>query len=1149
MAAADDLKPETPTPPPSPSTAVTSAPPAPAPAPAPAETPAPPKPAKARMSPEDHAKIVDRLDTVLVALVLLFAFLAASFPVRNSDFWQHLATGRLIARGEYEVGRDPFTFTAEGVRWVNHSWLYDLVLYLIHGVGERGGAALIVLKGLAVAALAGVLLVLSRNPGQRWLIAGACTAVAMLAMGPRLLFQPVVLSYLFLGLTLLVVRWPHLRPPPENPKAPRSYGAFWLLPGLFALWVNCDQWFFLGPVAAGLYWLGEYLQDALSTERRRPRDPAELRTLGYAVLAGVAACLLNPHHVFAFTLPAQLGVGDAAAAVKNDPQLKLLFVSPLDGAWWTPTQGLSAPGIAYVVLLAAGVVSFTLAYNTLRWHRVLLFVAFGLLSIYHARAIPFFAVVAGPITALNFLDYLSATFGGEVEPDRLRERWTLGRAAALAAALALVVCTVPGWTQARPYETRHVGWQLAPDASLERTCKQIARWRADGFLAKDARWFNVSPEVVNYMAWYCPGERGFFDLRLALFDGSAQDYEDARADLLGKKAQSQAQPDQPQVLTSGAWREIFAKHKIDYAIIYTSDTYALQPALVIQLRKPDTWTLCRLDGHTLVSGWNKDAEARRRNEPLKLDVDARAFGPKAERAPRWRPERAGVRFEWYMALWQAPPPRQPEVDDAAMYHFYLDFQKQLWQEREIARGRRVQRVLPVLAAAGPGALAALTDPRSPLFNKDFAPEPTPSPAPLYLALRDLRRGLRANPDDARAYLELGKVYFDLFWQYAAEWRAAGGAGFHHVAVVRLTQTAWALNKAIQLDPDLEEAYHYLAEWCRLGREQRVPTLIDGSIGGGIAYLDVELRLRREQLRIARENAGRAAARVAEAESSEVQEQLARRAEDSVKALEQVVDKLNDQVTQQQNQLEVQAANKSVVERARLALQLGLADEALSVLQKASDKDKYVGEGNKSYPLGAVLQAKILLSLGQIEDVRRQVVEPDQDLGWGILPEYGVPCRQWFRLLVAAASGDYDEADDALAAMNEPTLRGEDKIEAVQRCALLRYPLAGLNVFERVNEYALVYLTAETNFAALRGWLALEAGDTAAARKHAQAVRDVAVRRGRLLAPFAAVGVTFPAERAKYIAPLAGPGGRPLLRSAQLAEWEVYLLDRAPANGP
>jgi hypothetical protein len=1117
------------------------------------------------MSPEAFGKITDRLDVTLVALVLLFAVLVASFPVRNSDFWQHLATGRLIAHGQYEIGKDPFTFTAADVRWVNHSWLFSLALYLIHGAGQWGGVALIVLKGLAVAALAGMMLAVSRNSGQRWLISGVCTAVALLTMGPRLLLQPVVVSYLFLGLTLLVLRWPQLCPAPANPKAPRSYRCFWLLVPLFALWVNCDQWFFLGPVAAGLWWLGEYLQDSLSTDRKRPRRPDELRTLGYAVLAGVAACLLNPHHVFAFTLPAQLGFGDAKEALKNDEQLKVLFLSPLDGDYWTSSHGLSAPGIAYFVLLGAGVVSFTLSYNTLRWPRVLLFVAFGLLSIYHARAIPFFAVVAGPITALNLLDYLTETFGGEAEPDRHRQYWTLGRAVALAAALALVVCTIPGWTQTRPYDAHHVGWEIIPDASLERTCKQIAEWRDAGLLREDARWFNVSPEVVSYMAWYCPGERGFLDLRLALFDAAAKDYEDAREELAGVYLRKQLIKDRQQNPrpTSGAWKQVFENHKIDYAIIYAYDTNGVRLPLLIQLSEPEEFTLYHLDGHTLVSGWNKqrdkDAEARRRNEQLKLDLDARAFGENAAQAPRKRPERAPARFEWYMSLWQTPPPHQHEVDAAGMYYFYYNQLRLRWQQREGERARRMQQrkiaALPVLFSTGQVALNVLFDRRSPLYDKSFdQQDPGPTPAPLYLALRDLRRSLHANPDDAAAYLELGKLYFELFWQNSVETRASG-QGFPHVAVIRLAQGAWALNKAIELNPDLGEAHALLADWYSLGRDpnMNVPDLVDFSLPrGGTTYLDVELRHRRERLRIAREIAARNATETdgaAEGEAADVRKESARAQEESLKREEQALDKLSSEVKSRQNQLEVQAANKSVVERAQIALQLGLADEALKVLSESKNTEElYVGEGTKRYPLGAVLLVKIKFSLGQGDDVRRELLEGKR-LDWGLLPEYGVSCHQWFRLLAAAASGDYDEADDALEVMADSGawLQGADRIAAMQRVAQLRYPATGTNVFGRLNDYAFGQLTAATDFSALRGWLALEAGDTVAARKHFEAVRDRAARRERRLAPSAAVGVTFPAERATYSVAVTRPDGV-ALRSWQLADYGLFLLNSVAAKG-
>src|SRR5262249_45367816 len=88
-----------------------------------------------------------------IRLVLVFAFLASSFSVRNSDYWFHLATGRSLARGEYQFGVDPFALTTAGVYWVNHSWLFDVSLYLVREA--TGDASLVVVKALLVALLAG----------------------------------------------------------------------------------------------------------------------------------------------------------------------------------------------------------------------------------------------------------------------------------------------------------------------------------------------------------------------------------------------------------------------------------------------------------------------------------------------------------------------------------------------------------------------------------------------------------------------------------------------------------------------------------------------------------------------------------------------------------------------------------------------------------------------------------------------------------------------------------------------------------------------------------------------------------------------------------------------------------------------------------
>src|SRR4051812_2062435 len=103
--------------------------------------------APAGRSPERVRAERTRLDRVLVGAVLLLAFFLASFAATNSDLWMHLAAGRLIARGQYPFGADPFAYTTEGVRWVNSAWLSDLGLYsLAQTLGgpdtERGGAAL-----------------------------------------------------------------------------------------------------------------------------------------------------------------------------------------------------------------------------------------------------------------------------------------------------------------------------------------------------------------------------------------------------------------------------------------------------------------------------------------------------------------------------------------------------------------------------------------------------------------------------------------------------------------------------------------------------------------------------------------------------------------------------------------------------------------------------------------------------------------------------------------------------------------------------------------------------------------------------------------------------------------------------------------------
>ena len=102
-------------------------------------------------SPDGPSRFGRAFDSLLLLLVLAFAFLVSSFVARNSDVWQHLAVGRLVSAGQYDFVGDPLSFATEDLRWVNHAWLTEWASYQFFQ--RAGGPGLVAVKaGLILAA-------------------------------------------------------------------------------------------------------------------------------------------------------------------------------------------------------------------------------------------------------------------------------------------------------------------------------------------------------------------------------------------------------------------------------------------------------------------------------------------------------------------------------------------------------------------------------------------------------------------------------------------------------------------------------------------------------------------------------------------------------------------------------------------------------------------------------------------------------------------------------------------------------------------------------------------------------------------------------------------------------------------------------------
>jgi hypothetical protein len=513
------------------------------------------------------------LDGLLAALVVVLAFLAASFAVRNGDFWFHLATGRLLAQKQFTFGADPFAYTTQGFYWTHHAWLYDRILYALYG--SIDGAGLVLVKALLVASLAWLLMRLRRPGGIGWLPA-ACTALAVLAMSPRLLLQPACVSYVFFGLSFWLLAQPHL-----DESALPDNKHYLHLPLLFILWVNLDEWFLLGPLLIILFWVGERLQGC----SRMP---------GWLAPAGLAACLVNPHGYHAFTLPAELSPVTWASGLRHDVRFQQMFASPwqsntyLQAAAWQ-----NASALAYFALIALGLISFHLRREALRGWRFLVWACFGLLAAWQMRTIPFFAIVAGPITAINLQD-----FGADWRGSRPRMS-LVGRLALLLGVLGLISLAWPGWLQGYGRSDRHVAWDVQPDSSLRRAAEALHSLRTQGKLRDGERVFALDPEVAQYSAWFCPGERHFFDHRYPLFPQAAREFEVVCQALNGDRAgeeESGAQAD---------WRQILRDHNVGVVVLYDPDTPRLRASEQCLAGDPQHWVLLGVAGRALFFGWKE----------------------------------------------------------------------------------------------------------------------------------------------------------------------------------------------------------------------------------------------------------------------------------------------------------------------------------------------------------------------------------------------------------------------------------------------------------------------------------------------------------------------------------------------------------------
>ena len=345
----------------------------------------------------------------------LWRFLAVALPVVASllaslstvDLAYHLRAGAdILATGS--IPRiDTWTFTADGLPWVDQQWGAQVILAAVDRLG--GWTALALLRAALVGAIFAATLRIGLRRGLPAMHAALLTIAAFVVASPALALRPQLFGMVLFAGTLVLVADRRRRP-----------AGLWLIPLLTLLWANVHGSFFLAPVVLGLAWLADLTE----------RDPVARRTLLVGLVSSAAAALT----------PFGPTVWAYAIGLASDPDVTRRITE------WQPTTIRDGPGILMFLSLAAVVVLLARRGRSTPWPTLAWLGVFATIGLYAQRGVAWWPLAAAA-AVVDLLPAASTSRSEPTTPDRLRRLNVLVAAAVLLAGLALV----PAW---RPIDAR-----------------------------------------------------------------------------------------------------------------------------------------------------------------------------------------------------------------------------------------------------------------------------------------------------------------------------------------------------------------------------------------------------------------------------------------------------------------------------------------------------------------------------------------------------------------------------------------------------------------------------------------------------------------------------------------------------------------------
>jgi hypothetical protein len=337
-----------------------------------------------------QSKIISFLTPSIAAIILISVFLSQIFSAAHG-LLMDCDTGYHIRAGEYILDtlsipkHDMFSFLSPPIPWTAHEWLSEVMMGAIHGI--FGLAGIFIFFSTLISFVYYFLFKILQSLKANIIIATIVIISVIASSQMHWLARPHIFSM------LLVLLWYFLLDAYQYDKKNILY----LQIPLMLLWVNLHAGFIIGIILNGIYLFGNMVELISSPSPERSIYKKKVIFLGLITVVCLIVSLVNPYGYQILLFPFKLIT--EKFIMNNIGE----YLSPnFHSAWAIPFEAF--------LLFTLAVLAFSK--ERLNLVELLLILLFLHMSLYSARYIPLFSIMAAPIVAKQ-LKRLLATSNGK----------------------------------------------------------------------------------------------------------------------------------------------------------------------------------------------------------------------------------------------------------------------------------------------------------------------------------------------------------------------------------------------------------------------------------------------------------------------------------------------------------------------------------------------------------------------------------------------------------------------------------------------------------------------------------------------------------------------------------------------------------------